>query len=915
MFYFLHKTLDLDETEYIYIARHILINNKVFTYFQDPLVPWIENLFRGRIFWASLIATYVLSANLQWGYAWIMGSMFIPMTALAAVLLIPSSIKYEKAMKVSTMLLLLSNPLILTFGRSVQPDLAQTFYTILAVYYTIESFKLKGNKTTDNEGHFINMRNILLTMIILAISFTIRENVGVFFEIIFFIMIMSIISRLWRNKRIFIPLFIFIIFLGLLFILIRPLGLTIPDFESYSFLDYVKHFYTILSPEALNPLTSFSVLLLPMLLWRALRKNDREMGALSLIAISMVIVTYFFSFTSFGFFYNISRQGLYMVPILIVVSLSVIFSYDYSKYTYIFIIPAMFLFLWANYKITIDGSPVFSCSPYEYGLKDTFTIILVLFLSIYLSIAISNIFVGLKIKIIIFKRNIKFNLLSLAFTAIILSVLLSNIYFSKILAFSFSKYAQNYDLTNAEYWNKLEEQSIVISNFYYYLRCYVPDKIFSKSILLSIPFEEEEYLYLGKILPKNAFLVLTDDPRLAWYHYGNEYIRKYMFEGPNISNNEEGLVMHLSFDNGVVRDETGNIKDIFAHNVTWVEGKIGKALYFNGRDSYLKISNSPSLSLTNAITIEAWVKCGDSPSGSYRTIIRKEGAYALRFDDQGNLEALIWQYGRPQSSGVIPSTIAWIPNKWVHWIFTFDGKYMRIYKDGDMIIERFLTGKIDISNADLGIGASGDGKYPFLGCIDEIYIYNRSLSAEEIRMKYLQAIGCVNLTFIGSTGLPKGKIILYKATSSVAWKEGQSSLKVNEITIIPAYRKEKDNVTLHVALWSDQNQKVTIIINTYQFSKILEVYLKRGINDLMFNFSYVLPNGKAYGSQIQGRSEVIILDANGNIAFHDILAAFIMRPNTIPMYTWILFLLLMIVLFMFLDKQNSMQNVLRTKRF
>jgi hypothetical protein len=358
--------------------------------------------------------------------------------------------------------------------------------------------------------------------------------------------------------------------------------------------------------------------------------------------------------------------------------------------------------------------------------------------------------------------------------------------------------------------------------------------------------------------------------------------------------------MRLSFDEDIVYDETGNIKDIFVHNVTWVEGKIGKALHFNGMDSYIKISNSPSVSLTNAITVEAWVKCGESPDGKYRTIVGKNGAYAFRFDDRGDLEALIWQHGKCQSSGVIPSTIAWVPNEWVYWVFTFDGAYMRIYKNGDKVIERPLTGKIDISDADLGIGATGDGHYHFVGSIDEIRIYNRALSAEEIKTRYLQGVGYGNIVFLGSTSLPKGKVMLYKATSSVVWKEGQSSLRINEVAVIPAYNNK--DVQLHIKLWSDRNQKITIIVNTYQFSKILEAHLIPGLNDLKFNFSYLLPDGKSYGSQIQGWSDVIIIDADGNIAFHDVLAAFVMRRNTLPIYTWILFLALIIALFMFLDR-------------
>ncbi|MCC6019346.1 MAG: LamG domain-containing protein [Candidatus Verstraetearchaeota archaeon] len=907
--FFPYKTLDRDETDYLFFARNILLKNEVLTTSQNPLASWIENLFRGRIFLISLIATYILSTNLQWGYAWIMGSMFIPMTALAAVLLIPSSIKYEKAMKVSTTLLLLSNPLILTFGRSVQPDLAQAFYTTLAIYYVVKSFKLKVNKTTENSEYLIDIRYISFAIVILTISFTIRENIGIFLAITFTMIILNIIYGLRENKRIFILLFIFSILLISFSQLIRPIGLVIPNFESYTLLDYVKRLYTILSPEAINPLISLNIISLPALLRWALKKNDYEIGALSLIALFILAGVFFFSLTDFEFFYNISRYELFMLPVLTVLSLTIIFSYN-SRYISIFIAFSMILFLWLNYIITLSGSPVFLNGPYEQGLRNTFIIIFVLFLSIFFAAFISNMCTSLKFRVKILKENRKFEcpLSSLAFVIIVFSALLSNIHFSQILAFSYSKYAQNYDLTNVGFFGYIGEQSVVLSNFYYYLRLYVPDKIFSKSILLSIPIEEKEYLNLIKILPKNAYLVLTDDPRLAWYEYGNKYINKYIFEVPNVSISRNALVLHLSFDTDIVRDETGNLKDIFVHNVAWCEGKKGKALYFNGKDSYVKISNSPSLTLTNEISIEAWVKCGDSPDGNHRTIVRKEGAFALRFDPQGNLEALIWQNGRPQSSGIVPSSIAWVPGKWVHWFFTFDGRYMRIYKDGDEVIERFLTGKIDVSSADLGIGASGDGKYPFLGCIDEIYIYNKSLSAEEIKMKYLQEIGYANLTFIGSIGLPKGKIILYKPASSVVWKEGESTLKVNEITIIPAYKKERDNVTLHVTLWSGQTQKAIIIINTYRFSKILEAYLKPGINDLKFNFSYVLPDGKTYGSQIQGWSEVIILDANGNIAFHDILAAFKMQRNSIPMFTWILFLIIIISFFLILERKMLYQN-------
>ena len=76
---------------------------------------------------------------------------------------------------------------------------------------------------------------------------------------------------------------------------------------------------------------------------------------------------------------------------------------------------------------------------------------------------------------------------------------------------------------------------------------------------------------------------------------------------------EEGLVVYYNFNEGkgtVVKDNTGrNIGTIYG--ATWVDGKFGKALSFDGVDDKINIPSSV-LNGLNDVTSEFWVKTTDN---------------------------------------------------------------------------------------------------------------------------------------------------------------------------------------------------------------------------------------------------------------------------------------------------------------
>ncbi|MBI4548510.1 MAG: T9SS type A sorting domain-containing protein [Ignavibacteriae bacterium] len=69
-------------------------------------------------------------------------------------------------------------------------------------------------------------------------------------------------------------------------------------------------------------------------------------------------------------------------------------------------------------------------------------------------------------------------------------------------------------------------------------------------------------------------------------------------------------VAHWHFDEGsgnILHDASPYHNDGVIHNATWVPGRFGSALHFNGLTSYVVLPNSPSLKLENEFTLEAWL--------------------------------------------------------------------------------------------------------------------------------------------------------------------------------------------------------------------------------------------------------------------------------------------------------------------
>lgn len=227
---------------------------------------------------------------------------------------------------------------------------------------------------------------------------------------------------------------------------------------------------------------------------------------------------------------------------------------------------------------------------------------------------------------------------------------------------------------------------------------------------------------------------------------------------------DASLVGCWSLDEGsgtLAHDGSGNDNHGTIYGASWVDGKFGKALSFDGVDDYVEIPQDPNLNPTT-ITVDTWIKA--KPTGDYQLVVDKSHGFV----DATGWELEIYPDGRigfgygngdPGWSGAYArSTSVLTDNVWHHVAGTLDGATIRIYVDGVLENATAYAGTPQTNSRPVHIGMAWGGGTPqrfFNGLIDEIKIYNRALSQEEIvaSMVYYGIIGTQTITLIsgGST--------------------------------------------------------------------------------------------------------------------------------------------------------------------
>jgi hypothetical protein len=216
----------------------------------------------------------------------------------------------------------------------------------------------------------------------------------------------------------------------------------------------------------------------------------------------------------------------------------------------------------------------------------------------------------------------------------------------------------------------------------------------------------------------------------------------------------KGLVLHLSFDvikdiagQKLFMDESGNENNGILLAGKIVEGKIGNAFQcsaINKADG-IRIKDNDSLDL-DAVTIAAWIKT-DQIDGQWNRILDKGWTESYNLCIGGDYKGESWfrNHGHLECAGnPITSKTPVVDGQWHFLVGTYDGQTSKIYIDGKLDVEKkwekatpMKHNDVDITIGCLAVPEPNPYDHAFFdGLIDEVRLYNRVLSDEEVQTLY-----------------------------------------------------------------------------------------------------------------------------------------------------------------------------------
>ena len=184
-------------------------------------------------------------------------------------------------------------------------------------------------------------------------------------------------------------------------------------------------------------------------------------------------------------------------------------------------------------------------------------------------------------------------------------------------------------------------------------------------------------------------------------------------------------------------------------------GVVGQAFQFDGTNAYVQIPDSPAFHPTN-LTVEAWVlfRTLDTPGhGTYPGqdyIVFKQNSRSSYFEgialekdryppNVGTNDTFCWETSSASGGLVFLESVTTIrTNVWYFVAGVRGSNYIQLYVNGKLEAQAAVSFPQDYGNLPLYFGTSGESYYDckFGGLLDEVSLYNRALTSNEIAAVY-----------------------------------------------------------------------------------------------------------------------------------------------------------------------------------
>jgi hypothetical protein len=238
----------------------------------------------------------------------------------------------------------------------------------------------------------------------------------------------------------------------------------------------------------------------------------------------------------------------------------------------------------------------------------------------------------------------------------------------------------------------------------------------------------------------------------------------------------------------------GNASDIQSNNhgslqngATFATGMVGQAFSFDGVDDFVQVTDSPSISVTGSLTIDAWVLLSSYPTGNnFSSIVSKWGlsgenakhSYFLGISADGNVRLVV---GNANGFGTVMTNGSnTVPlNAFTHITGVFDSASSTgiVYINGlQKAVSSIPISSIGDNDEPLLIGATDFERFVntrqyMHGLTDEVEIFNRVLSQSEIQ----------TIVEAGSAGKCKGVVATAAGCDESLWKYVYSPQRLRRV--------------------------------------------------------------------------------------------------------------------------------------
>ncbi|MEE9323512.1 MAG: LamG domain-containing protein, partial [Candidatus Aenigmarchaeota archaeon] len=274
-------------------------------------------------------------------------------------------------------------------------------------------------------------------------------------------------------------------------------------------------------------------------------------------------------------------------------------------------------------------------------------------------------------------------------------------------------------------------------------------------------------------------------------------------------------------------------------------GKIDGADGFDGANDYVDVGNDSSLNITDALTMEAWIKFdtvhsgGIISKGNYNTY----GPYGMHLSTSST-QTIQFAVGDGDAAtsrnNFYSNTIDIDNNSWHHVAVAFSDSdnEAKFYIDGALDVTRSVTVSLGTNTKNVVIGATQGSSSPsnfFNGSIDEVLISNTNRSANWINQSYLIVTNQTDYVSFGGEQTPTVSVQVKTYTLGLVEKD---IFKPNDIVRIRAW--------VACSLGREYLSNSTVLIKNNLGSTVVNKELMTNISEItkgyIYEYNYTIPS-------------------------------------------------------------------------